>query len=96
MFTVFATSLDRSLGFLEKYDLTRMEVLLSESGNKMLSAQRSGEWVDSDLVKMRSKIKNFKNVFKKTFPPHCSSCLCPLKVRHLKHFVDFLERFGIM
>lgn len=47
---------DRSLGLLEKSSWTRMNVLYTETANKVFSDQRGGGEMEGELLSSRSEI----------------------------------------
>lgn len=74
---------ERSFGSSESCNLTRMNVLSSETVRKLVSDQRGRVWVEGNLVRLRSLIWKLKSVVKKTFGLHCSSDLFTLELHLL-------------
>lgn len=46
----------KSIGFVERGSLTRMNLLYTEMAIIVLSDQRSTAWVEGEVVRLRSKI----------------------------------------
>lgn len=80
-------------GFVEKCDLTCMNVLYTEMVERELFDQRGGMWVEGELVGLRLEIWKFETVVEYTFAPHCSSGLLTLKFYLHDHLVDDMKRF---
>lgn len=70
-----ASFMARSLGFLERCDLTRMNVLYTGSVNKVLFEHKDSAWVEGEQVRLCLEIWKIKSVVEKTIAPHCSSGL---------------------
>lgn len=85
---------DRSLGFMEKRDLTRVKVLKTEVVNKVLLNHTPGARVKEELIRLRSKTRKFKSAFEKAFGLHCSSDLSRLGLHFLDQLLDELEKLG--
>lgn len=51
-----AAFIDRSPGFVEKCDLTWMSLLYDEMKNKVIFDQRSGGYLEGELVRLPSEI----------------------------------------
>lgn len=94
VFPFVAAFIDRSLGFEEKCELTRMNVLYIEIINKVLVDHRDRRWREGELLRLRGEIREFKSVVEGAFASHCPSGLYTLKYHLLDHLVEDLERFG--
>lgn len=58
------------------------------------SVQRDGEWVQNELVRLWSEMRQFESVFEKTFAPRCSSGPFALEFHLSVHLVNDVKRFG--
>lgn len=55
--SLFAVAfISRSLGFVERYDLTRMKMLYTEKFNKFILGHQGGARVESETVRLQSEI----------------------------------------
>lgn len=89
----FAAFSDRSLGFVENFSLTPMNVFYQEMMKKVLFDQRSGKWMRRELVRLLSEIRKFRSVVEKRI---CAALLfwsTEAKIHLLKTPVDDLQRF---
>lgn len=68
----------RRLGFAVRCDLTRMTVLYTEKGNKVVLYRREEAEMDGKLVRLWSNVWNLKCVSENTFALHSLSPLLTL------------------
>lgn len=88
----FATAfIDRSFEFVERGYLTRINVLYTGKMNNGLYDYRGRACVESELVRLQSKIYKFKIVSEKRFALHCSFGLFTLEYRFLDLVLDVLS-----
>lgn len=60
----------RSLGFVKKSDVARVDVLCTEMVNEMFFDERDGAWVENELEGLQLEVARVKTVVEKTFARH--------------------------
>lgn len=79
---------DKSLGFSERRDFTRINLFYTQMVNKATLDNNGGAWVGSALRGLWLEVWEVMNVVEKSFAPHCSSGLSKLKFHVLDHVMD--------
>lgn len=93
VFPFVAKCADRSFGFVNRCDLTRVSMLYAETVNKMLLDYSGSAWVEDESWRLWLVDWKLKSTVEKVFGRYCSSGLFTLRVRLLNQLVDRLTRF---
>lgn len=88
VFPFVAPFLDKSPGFVERCDFTRMNVLYTKMVSKLPFDHNGAAWTAEEVASLLSNIWMFKTVVERSFGPHCSAGLFTMKYRHLNHVVE--------
>lgn len=91
VFPLAVTFIDKSLGFLEKGDLARLNVLYSEL---VLLDHKSQAWVEGGLKKLRLDTWEFSNVVEKTIFSAMLICFVHAEVSFSTPYFKQLGVFG--
>lgn len=62
MFPFVAAFIERSLVFVESCEVTRINILNTQTVNKVLCNQRRRAWGEDEVVRLRWEISKFKSV----------------------------------
>lgn len=93
VFPFVASFIDGSIRLEANDDLTSVNVLCTDTVNKVLVDHRDVRWVRGRHSRLKFEIKEFKRVFQKVFVPRCTSGSHTLQFHVLDHLVADLERF---
>lgn len=65
-----APGIDGCLGFMERCELTRMNLFYTEVANSLLSDHSREAWTARKLASLRSEISKLKNAVERATGPH--------------------------
>lgn len=93
VFSVVPASTDKCLGFVERADLIRKNVLYTGTVKEALFSQRDDGWVKREMRRLQSGTWESKSAVENTSAPYFSSDLLTLKLHFLERLVDDPMKF---
>lgn len=94
VFPFVATFIDESLGFVGKYDLTRMSALYANRTGKLLFDHSKAAWTAGELKRLRWKTSMLKTIAERAAAPLDKSGLLTMIFHFANHVVEVFGRCG--
>lgn len=89
-----ASFINGSLGFVERCNLTRINLFYTEMINTLLFDHNGVSWTAGELASLQSEISRFKTVVETRFALYCLSGLFTLKFHLVDPFLGIWRDLG--